>query len=55
VKPATVWLDEIGASNERVAQEARLKLGGLTADDAWMTPQLLEAMHGYNGRPNNSV
>lgn len=39
-KSATQWLDAIDSTNERLAHEARLRLGGLGPADAWMTAQL---------------
>ncbi len=39
-KSATQWLEDVESTNERLAHDARLRLGGLGPADAWMTAQL---------------
>lgn len=39
-KSATQWLEDVDSTNERLAHEARLRLGGLGPADAWMAAQL---------------
>ena len=43
-KSATAWLDQLASENESLAHRARLKLGGLHAEDAWMIDDLLLAL-----------
>ncbi len=43
-KTVTQWLDQLRSPDERAAQRAVLKLGGLEPTDAWMVPDLMTAL-----------
>jgi hypothetical protein len=49
-KSAIQWLDDLGNLNERIAHDARLRLGGLTVVDSWMAPQLLATLDDVDER-----
>lgn len=49
-KSATQWLDDLGNSDKRVAHEAQLKLGGLSAADSWMAAELSAALESDDPR-----
>jgi HEAT repeat protein len=43
-RSAAQWLEQLGDPDERRAHRARLKLGGLQSNDAWMIDGLLNAV-----------